>query len=67
MPTISFLRVRHNRNVSQFRDWLLAQIAATFEAGSLAQAYCIISLAEPTPSGFALPPGMRLDASNSIP
>lgn len=64
---ISFLRVRRDRDVSGFREWLLAQIASTFENRPAPQAYCVVSLGEAVPSDFVLPPAMRLDASNSNP
>jgi hypothetical protein len=67
MPVISFLRARPDRKVSEFHKWLLARITTAFENESASQAHCILSLSEPLPSGFALPPAMRLDASNSVP
>lgn len=67
MPIISFLRVRPDRKTSEFHDWLLAQIKAVFESEAVRPRYCILSLDEPIPAGFSLPPAMRLDASNSVP
>ena len=67
MPTISFLRARPDRNASEFHAWLLAEVKAGFENEPAGRPYCILSLDEPLPSGFILPPAMRLDASNSIP
>jgi hypothetical protein len=63
MPIISFLRVRQDREATEFRRWLLAQVEHTYEASS----YCVLSLSEPPPSGFTVPAAMRLDASNSVP
>jgi len=64
MPIISFLRVRQDREATEFRRWLLAQIERVFEN---AWGYCVLSLNEPPPPGFSVPPAMRLDASNSVP
>ena len=65
MLTISFLRVRPERKASEFHDWLLARADAACKSRSAA--YCVVSLSEPVPPGFFLPPAMRLDASNSVP
>jgi hypothetical protein len=67
MPIISFLRVRQDRNASEFHQWLLGQTRAAFENSSARQAYCVLSLGTPPPADFSLPPAMRLDASNSVP
>ena len=67
MPIISFLRVRQDRRTSEFHAWLLAHIKASFESKAAGRTYCVLSLDEPLPSGFVLPPAMRLDASNSVP
>ena len=67
MPIISFLRVRKDRTASNFHDWLLAQIRAVSENKAARPRCCVLSLDEPVPSGFSLPPALRLDASNSVP
>jgi hypothetical protein len=67
MPIISFLRVRRDCKVSEFHEWLLGQITTEFANKPARQAYCVLSLGEPLPSGFSLPPVMRLDASNCVP
>jgi hypothetical protein len=57
-------RVRQDRDATEFHRWLLTLVEAIFEKNS---EYCVLSLDESPPSGFSLPPAMRLDASNSIP
>ena len=65
MLIISFLRARRDRDVPQFHTWLLAR--ANEDCGNQPAGYCVVSLSEPVPPGFFLPPAMRLDASNSVP
>lgn len=64
MAIISFLRVRANRDATEFGRWLMQKLEAASENTS---DYCVLSLGVPPPSDFSLPPAMRLDASNSVP
>lgn len=61
MPVISFLRVRPGRKAAEFKAALLAAFS-TASAGRV-----VVSLGEPPPAAFVLPPAMQLDVTNSTP